>query len=171
MKTFYAVLANSLAAALTNTFVWFAVTFWVYLETKSVIATSVMAGVYFGTVAFSGFFLGSIVDRYKKKTSMMLSGILTLVFYTLALIIYVVTPTDVFRHDNSISLWLFIVLSLFGAITGNIRSIALSTVVTLLVPEENRDRANGLVGTANGVSFLVASIFSGLVIGFLGICG
>ncbi len=51
MKTFYAILANSLAASLTNTFVWFAVTFWVYLQTKSVLATSVMAGVYLVTVA------------------------------------------------------------------------------------------------------------------------
>jgi MFS transporter, DHA3 family, multidrug efflux protein len=64
MKLFYAIVANSLAAFLTNTFVWFAVTFWVYLETKSVVATSVMAGVYTGTVALSGFFLGSLVDRY-----------------------------------------------------------------------------------------------------------
>ena len=168
MKTFYAILANSLAAALTNTFVWFAVTFWVYLETKSVVATSVMAGVYFGTVAISGFFLGSIVDRYKKKTSMMLSGVLTLVLYIVALIIYFVTPAEVFKNASSVNLWLFIILCLFGAITGNIRTIALSTVVTLLIPEENRDKANGLVGTANGVSFLVASIFSGLVIGFLG---
>ena len=39
LKTFYAVVANALAASLTNTFVWFAVTFWVYLETRSVIAT------------------------------------------------------------------------------------------------------------------------------------
>ncbi|MCE6990112.1 MFS transporter [Dyadobacter sp. CY323] len=169
MKTFYAVLANSLAAALTNTFVWFAVTFWVYLETKSVIATSVMAGVYLGTVALSGFFLGSIVDRYKKKTSMMISGVLTLLFYTAALLILIVTPDEVFKRDDSISLWAFIVLALFGAITGNIRTIALSTVVTILVPEETRDKANGMVGTANGVSFLVASIFSGLVIGFMGI--
>lgn len=45
-KTFYAVLANSLLASLTNHFVWFAVTFWVYLQTKSVLAMSVMAGVY-----------------------------------------------------------------------------------------------------------------------------
>lgn len=168
MKTFYAILANSLAASLTNTFVWFAVTFWVYLETKSVVATSVMAGIYFGTVAISGFFLGSIVDRYKKKTSMMLSGILTLVLYAVALIIYFVTPADVFKNASSINLWLFIVMCLFGAITGNIRTIALSTVVTILIPEETRDKANGMVGTANGVSFLVASIFSGLVIGFMG---
>jgi DHA3 family multidrug efflux protein-like MFS transporter len=168
MKTFYAILANSLAASLTNTFVWFAVTFWVYLETKSVVATSVMAGIYFGTVAVSGFFLGSIVDRYKKKTSMMLSGVLTLILYIVALIIYFVTPAEVFKNASSINLWLFIVMCLFGAITGNIRTIALSTVVTILIPEETRDKANGMVGTANGVSFLVASIFSGLVIGFMG---
>ncbi|MCE7060587.1 MFS transporter [Dyadobacter sp. CY343] len=169
MKTFYAVLVNSLAASLTNTFVWFAVTFWVYLETKSVIATSVMAGVYLATVAFSGFFLGSVVDRYKKKTSMMLSGVLTLILYVLAMIIYASTPDEVFKSDTSVNLWAFIILTLFGAITGNIRSIALSTVVTILIPEDGRDKANGMVGTANGVSFLVASIFSGLVIGFLGI--
>lgn len=169
MKTFYAVLANSLAAALTNTFVWFAITFWVYLETKSVLATSVMAGVYLATVALSGFFLGSIVDRYRKKTSMMLSAIVTLVLYVLALIIYSITPPAVFKDDASINLWLFIVLCLFGAITGNIRTIALSTVVTILIEEEHRDKANGMVGTANGVSFLVASIFSGLVIGYLGV--
>jgi len=168
MKTFYAILANSLAASLTNTFVWFAVTFWVYLETKSVMATSIMAGVYLGTVAISGFFLGSVVDRYKKKTSMMISGVLTLIFYLGALIIYIVTPEKVFSNPSGISLWVFIILLLLGAITGNIRSIALSTVVTILIPEEGRDKANGLVGTANGVSFLVASIFSGLVIGFMG---
>lgn len=81
-------LANSLTAFLTNTFVWFAVTFWLYLETKSVIATSVMAGVFTGTVALSGFFLGSLVDRYKKKQAMMLSSVCSLVLFALALSIY-----------------------------------------------------------------------------------
>jgi DHA3 family multidrug efflux protein-like MFS transporter len=41
--------------------------------------------------------------------------------------------------------------------------------VTILVPEETRDKANGLVGTATGVAFLGASVFSGLVIGYLGV--
>jgi MFS transporter, DHA3 family, multidrug efflux protein len=63
----------------------------------------------------------------------------------------------------------FIVLALFGALAGNMRGIALSTLVTILIPEDSRDKANGLVGTANGVAFLVASILSGLVIGFLGV--
>lgn len=48
------------------------------------------------------------------------------------------------------------------------RNIALSTTVTLLVPSKNRDKANGLVGTVQGVAFMVTSVFSGLSIGFLG---
>ncbi|MGG6293624.1 MFS transporter [Leptolyngbya sp. AN02str] len=168
-KTFYAILANSLVAALTNTFVWFAVTFWVFLQTQSVLATSVMAGVYVGTVALSGFFLGSLVDRYRKKKAMLLSSVCSLMLYLLAQIIFSSTPPSVFTDVSSIPLWIFIVLTLMGAIAGNIRTIALPTLVTLLIPEAERDKANGLVGTANGVSFLIASIFSGLAIGFLGV--
>jgi MFS transporter, DHA3 family, multidrug efflux protein len=168
-KLFYAVLANSLVASLTNTFVWFAVTFWVYLQTKSVLATSIMAGVYLVTVAISGFFLGSVVDRYKKKTAMMLSSICSLVLYLLAYIIFVSTPPSVFTDTSSIILWVFIILALIGAIAGNLRTIALSTLVTIVIPEPKRDKANGLVGTINGVGFLIASTFSGLVIGFLGV--
>lgn len=169
MKTFYAILANSLAAFLANTFVWFAVTFWVYLQTSSVVATSVMAGVYLGTVAMSGFFLGSLVDRYQKKQAMMLSSISSLLLYVLACIIYISTPSQVFANPASVMLWVFIILALFGAIAGNMRAIALSTLVTILIPEEHRDKANGLVGTVNGTAFLLASITSGLVIGFLGV--
>jgi DHA3 family multidrug efflux protein-like MFS transporter len=168
MKTFYAVLANSLTASLTNMSVWFAVTFWAYLETKSVIVTAVMAGVYSLTVAVSGFFLGSLVDRYKKKAVMLLSSIASLCLYVLACLIYITTPQDAFADISSPALWLFIILALVGAIAGNLRGIALATLVTILIPEERRDKANGMVGTVNGVSFLVASIFSGLAVGFLG---
>ncbi|RCH55204.1 MFS transporter [Mucilaginibacter hurinus] len=167
-RVFYAVLVNSLTAFLTNMFVWFAVTFWLYLQTKSVLATSIMAGIYLGTTAISGFFLGSLVDRFKKKKAMMISSIATLILYTGAVLIYIFTPEPVFKNPGNLILWVFIVLVLFGAIAGNIRTIALSTLVTILIPEENRDRANGMVGTSNGVSFLVASIFSGMAIGFLG---
>ena len=49
------------------------------------------------------------------------------------------------------------------------RSIAMSTTVTLLVPEDRRDRANGHGRHyVTGVSFAVMSVFSGLVIGHVG---
>lgn len=168
-KQFYAVLGNTVVASTTNTLVWFAVTFWVYLETKSVIATSIMAGIYLVTVALSGFLLGSLVDRYRKKTSMALSSIASCAFYVAALSIYLTTPKATFTDASSPILWGFIILALAGAIAGNLRGIALSTLVTILIDEDLRDKANGMVGTANGVAFLVASILSGMVVGFLGV--
>ncbi len=168
MRTFYQVLANALAAGLTNMFVWFAVTFWVYLETRSVLATSIMAGIYLASIAVSGLFLGSIVDHNPKKRAMMGSSIVSLGLYIVAFFIYTATPSAIFRDPSSPTLWAFIILCLLGALAGNIRNIALSTLVTILIPEGERDRANGMVGTTTGVSFLVCSMLSGLVIGYLG---
>lgn len=169
MKVFYSVLANSLAASVTNTFVWFALTFWVYLETKSVLATSFMAGIYIGTVALSGLFFGSLVDHHRKKKAMMISSICSLILYSIALIVYVTAPEEQFKHPSSFTLWAFIILSLFGALAGNIRMIALPTLVTFLIPEPERDKANGLIGSTNGTAFLIASILSGMAVGFLGV--
>lgn len=168
MKTFHLTLANSLIAFVTNNFVWFAVTFWVFLETKSVIATSIMAGVFTLTVAFSGFFLGSLVDRYPKKRVMLLSSFASLVLYAIASFIFITATAAELKDASSVRLWIFIILTLVGAIFGNLRGIALATLVTILVPEDGRDKANGLVGTANGVAFLGASVFSGLAVGYLG---
>ena len=63
---------------------WFAVTFWLYLETRSVLATSVMAGVYLVITSVSGFFLGSIVDRYRKWAVLAMSSLLSLGLYLVA---------------------------------------------------------------------------------------
>lgn len=169
MKNFYPVLVNAIVAAVTNTFVWFAVTFWVYLETKSVLVTSYMAGIYISTVSVSGFFLGSIVDRYRKKTAMLFSSVLTLVLFLLAGLVYISTPPEVFKDPYSFRLWLFIVLCLFGVLAGNIRNIALPTMVSFMVEEGSRDKANGLIGSANGTAFMLASIPSGFVISFMGV--
>jgi DHA3 family multidrug efflux protein-like MFS transporter len=64
--------------------------------------------------------------------------------------------------------WIFAVVMLAGAVVEQLRGIAMSTAVTLLVPEEKRANANGAVGAVDGVSMLVTSVFSGFAIGYLG---
>ena len=49
-------------------------------------------------------------------------------------------------------------------IAGNVRGIAMMTLVTLLIEPERRDRANGLVGTTTGVTILATSVISGLLV-------
>jgi DHA3 family multidrug efflux protein-like MFS transporter len=59
-------------------------------------------------------------------------------------------------------------LAILGVVAGNIRMIALSTIVTILIPENERDKANGQVGAVNGFVFTVVSAFSGFIIGQFG---
>lgn len=168
MKTFYNVLTNTGIATLTNMTVWFALIFYAYLQTKSVMATAIMSGVYTLTVAVTGIWFGSIVDHNKKKPVMMWSSIISLVIYLLSFGIYALAPETAFKSIQNPIFWTFVILLLMGVIAGNIRSITLSTIVRLLVPEENRDKANGLVGTVTGVAFLVVSVISAFLVGFAG---
>jgi len=168
MKKFTQVLINTLIANVTTSFLWFGLTFWAYLETRSVIATAVVGGFYMLFVAISSLFFGTLVDKHKKKNVMLFSGAFTLVMYAIAGIVYLLAPTDQISDLLSPAFWLFASIILIGSVVENMRNIALSTTVTILVPKEKHANANGLVGTVAGVGFLVTSVFSGLAIGFLG---
>jgi MFS transporter, DHA3 family, multidrug efflux protein len=163
-RAFVHLLVNTLLVSVINFTVWFAITFWVFLETKSVLATGMVAGIFLVTTAVSGIWFGSLVDHYRKKTVMQVSALVSLGFYAVAFTLYQLTAEQTFSNPTSVMLWVFIVLAMCGVITGNIRSIALQTLVTVLIPEDRRDKANGLVGTTLGVSFLVTSVISGLLV-------
>ncbi|HRN85951.1 MAG TPA: MFS transporter [Candidatus Dojkabacteria bacterium] len=168
IKDFYFLLGNTMLANLINMTVWFALVFFVYLETKAVIVTSVTSGIFLATVAITGFWFGTLVDHYKKKSLMLISSIFSLISYIIGLVVYLGTPDDAFKDLTNPTLWIFIIILLAGVIAGNIRTIAIPTLVTLMIPEDRRDRANGLVGTSSGIVFLVVSVISGLLVAHSG---
>lgn len=168
VKNFYYLLANTLLANLINMTVWFALVFFVYIETKAVIVTSITSGIYLATVAITGFWFGSLVDHYKKKQIMLISSAISLVVYIIGFIVYVTAPEGAFTYMSSSTLWILIIILLTGVIAGNIRSIAIPTLVTIMIPEDSRDKANGLVGTSVGIAFLIVSVISGLLVGHSG---
>jgi DHA3 family multidrug efflux protein-like MFS transporter len=168
MKNFYHVLLNTLIANVTTSYLWFALTFWVYLETHSVLATGIIGGGYMLLVAIFSIIFGTIVDHHKKKSVMVLSSIFTLIFFVAGGIIYSLFDKSQLLDWTGPIFWLFSGIILIGAVVENMRNIALSTTVTLLVSKDNHDKANGMVGTVQGVAFMVTSVFSGLSIGLLG---
>lgn len=84
MKHFYQVLVNTLIANITTSYLWFALTFWVYLETESILATGIIGGTYFLLVAIFSIVFGTIVDHNKKKNVMVFSSIFTFVCFAVA---------------------------------------------------------------------------------------
>lgn len=170
-STFLHVLTNTAAANVTTSFLWFALTFWVYLETKSVLATGLVGGAYMLLVSGFGLFFGVLVDRYKKHTVMVVSAVATLLFFAVAVIMYALLPAALLLDLREPWFWIFALIILLGAVIEQLRNIALSTTVTLLVPADRRAKANGLVGSVQGLAFLVTSVFSGLAIGMVGMAG
>lgn len=167
-RAFANVLVNTLIANVTTSFLWFALTFWVYIETQSVLATGVIGGAYMLLVAFFSMVFGTIVDRYRKHTVMVLSSVVSAIAFGAAGILYLWQPESTLLDIGGPWFWLFALIILFGGVIEQLRNIALSTTVTLLIPEERHANANGLVGTVQGIAFLITSVFSGLSIGFLG---
>jgi DHA3 family multidrug efflux protein-like MFS transporter len=168
MRHFYRLLINTLLANITTSFLWFALTFWVYLETKNVMATAILGGSYMLMMAITGIFFGTLVDRHHKKRLMEVASLVTAATYIIGGIIFVTVEHEKLLTIGGLWFWLLSIVILTGCIVESIRNIALSTCVTIMVPEEKRAGANGLVGMVQGLAFMLTSIFSGLAIGYLG---
>jgi DHA3 family multidrug efflux protein-like MFS transporter len=168
LAVFRRLLANTLATGVTSSFLWFALTFWVYLETRSVVATGVIGGAFSISSAVTGPFFGTFADRHRKHEAMVLSTVVSALCFAAATALFVSVGADDLLRLRSPWFWLLVGTTLLGSVAGMMRSIALSTCVTLLVPDDQRDRANGMVGTVTGVSFAITSVFSGIVIGRFG---
>lgn len=168
MNTFHKLLGVALLVVTANNFVWFALIYWAFLTTKSVISTSVMAGIFLVMMALSSFWFGSIVDHNKKKYAMMGSSAVTLLLFAAGLAIYHLTSESSFETVSSPMLWVLVVVLLAGTITGSIYNIAIPTLVAHIVPEDRRDRANGMFGTTIGIAFAITSVASGVGYAFGG---
>jgi DHA3 family multidrug efflux protein-like MFS transporter len=167
-SAFTALLGNTLVSGVTGSFVWFALIFWAYLETRSVIATSVIGAAYSLAMAFLGPAFGTFVDRNLKHTALLVAGATSTVSFGLATALFALVDAESLLRLTSPWFWMLTALVLVGSVAGTMRGITLSTCVSLLVQEERRDKANGMVGTVNGVAFTITSVFSGLVLGWWG---
>src|SRR3546814_260659 len=112
MQPFHHLLANNLIANITNFTVWFALTFWTFLETRSVFATGMIAGIYLVLTAALGIWFGSLVDHHGKRNMMLVSSAASLALYAAALAGYTLDPDTRVATPDSITLWLFILVSM-----------------------------------------------------------
>jgi MFS transporter, DHA3 family, multidrug efflux protein len=140
---FHLILGNNMLQNIMNFTVWFAVTFWAFLETRSVFVTGMLGGINLVLSATFAIWFGSLVDHHRKKRIMLASSAGSFLFYVLALLAYALVPEKELTRLDGITLWAFVFLVMLAVICGNIRMIALPTLVTALVEKDKRDKANG----------------------------
>ena len=89
---------------------------------------------------------GHIVDHNRKDTVIRRSTFGSMIAYVVGGIIYLINDPAVFTSPSSRQLWVLIIVLMSGTIIGNLRQIALSTTVSLLLPTEEHAKANGKIG-------------------------
>jgi hypothetical protein len=134
----------------------------------SPVVTGVIGAAFSLAMAFLAPAFGTYVDRHPKHRAMVAATTTSTASFALATVLFLLVDAPALLSLRSVWFWVFVVLILLGSVAGGLRGIALSTCVTILVPADRRDRANGLVGAVTGVSFAITSVFSGLAIGQLG---
>ena len=164
MQPFNLILGNSLIQNVTNFTVWFALLFWAFIETQSVFVTGIVGGIYMLFTAGLAIWFGNLVDHHRKKRLMLASSAASLVLYIIAYAARIALPEARMGNEADWPLWVFIVLVMTGVVAGNVRMIALPTLVTALIPEIERSKANGLVGIVNGAGLVVTSAVSGYLV-------
>lgn len=168
MKKFIAVAANNFVSGLASALVWFSVTIWAYLQTHSVLVTSILSGVHLIGMIASSLFFGSIVDHHKKKSVMLGADLASALSFLAAYGFYASVPEVIFQDVSEPRLWIFLALLYSGVIISNIRSITLPTLASFLLDESHRDKGNGIAGTLNGLTFLIAPMIGGFLIAYSG---
>ena len=126
-RVFAHLLASTLTVSVVNFTVWFAVTFWTYLETRSVLATGLIAGIFLVATAATGIWFGSLVDHHRKQVVIQASAVASFVFYALALGLYLATPATEWRDAASPLLWVFVVVLMLGVISVSYTHLTLPT--------------------------------------------
>lgn len=165
---FHRIVANNLLGGTAAFLVWYALSFWAYLGTGSVVVSSIIAATFMAFSAIASLLIGPLVDRMPKRKAMTIAAAIATLLFGAALLVYRRTPESALLSTTNPRFWVLCALLLGGALTDTIRGVALSATVAIVVEDGERDRANGIVGTANGVRFLLTSAASGLVVGRLG---
>ncbi len=169
MKRFLQILINISVANTATFFLWNALSFWLYIETRSVLILSILGGTYMTLVTLSGMFFGTIADKHRKKHVIAFSSVVACAFLVFAGCTFLFFDVREIGNISSPAFWIFSLSILSSAIVSNLRAIALSTTVSILVPKENYANANGLIGMVQGFAMIANTVFSGLVIGHLGL--
>ena len=154
MKNFTVLWLGQLVSTIGSYMTIFAVTIWVWEQTDSATALSLISFSAQLPRIFITFLAGIIIDRFSRKMLMIL-GDTSAVLATIAVGLLYVT--------GSLQVWhLCLVVALHGGF-GQIQELAYSASISSIVPEEHLTRAGSMIAALGYGSAIVAPALAGIL--------
>ncbi|NOK70712.1 MAG: MFS transporter, DHA3 family, macrolide efflux protein [Chloroflexi bacterium AL-W] len=140
----------------------FALAIWVWQTSGSATAFGLIAACTFAPMVLVSPFAGALVDRWSRKTVLLLSDLAAGLSTLLLLLLY---TTD------QLAIWH---LCMTGVLAGTAQAFQWPTyaaVVSTIVTKEQYGRANGMVSLAEGAAGAIAPLLAATLLGLVGIQG
>ena len=159
MTGFFIVWLGQIISILASGMTQFALTIWMYEQTKSALALGLMQVFYITPFLIISPIAGVMVDRYNRKLMMMVSDMVAALGTFMVLILW---------SQGVLQFWeLYIVAALLGV--GNaFQWPAYSAAITTMVSKENYGRANGLMGLMESGPGVFSPLLAGAVLSVSG---
>jgi MFS transporter, DHA3 family, macrolide efflux protein len=162
MRAFGFIWVGQIVSLLGSNMTRFALMIWIWQETNSAIAMT-LVGVSAGVPSlFSSFIAGPLVDRWDRKRIMMVGDLIAGLTTVTLFLLYA---------SGNLAVWHIYIATAVASVAGNFQYLAYSTSITMLLPKEQYTRASGLNSLAEYSSKIGAPLLAGLLIVPLGIQG
>jgi MFS family permease len=162
MGTFTAIWVGQMLSMLGTGMTQFALTIWAWQITGQATALALVGVCSFGPVVLMSPLAGAIVDRANRKLLMILSDAAAGIATLAVLVLYLL---------GLLEIWHLYIIAAFAGTFGAFQFPAYSSTISVLVNKSQYARASGMMSLAGSVSFVVAPIAAGVLLGPIGIAG
>jgi DHA3 family macrolide efflux protein-like MFS transporter len=162
LRTFYTIILTQTLSLIGSRISGLALGIWVFNETGNATPLALVAFFYILPQVLLQSFAGVLADRWDRKRVMALSDAGQALGTLLLLALFSLGVFEVW-HLYLITF----IQSLFGVFQGP----AFTASVTMLVPDEQRDRANAIMQMSNPAAGIIAPAIAGLVFAAIGVTG
>ena len=140
----------------------FALIFWIYGQTKSVMSLSLMIFCHYVPYVIVSIFAGAVVDRSKKKKILVVSDFISFIITTLLLVFFI---------TGNVTIWMVYMVNIVNGFTGAFQSPASSMVVKLLVDKSKLEKVSGLNSFTSSLITVITPVLAASFKAFIGVGG
>lgn len=154
-RGFFVMWLGQLVSLVGSAMTRFALTIWAFEQTESATVLALVAFFAFGPSVLLSPVAGALVDRWNRKTIMIVSD-LGAGFSTVLLLLLLTT--------GNLEVWHLYIVSALGSAFDAFQFPAFSAAVTMMVPRKHYGRASGMRSLAESASAIAAPVLAGLVL-------
>jgi len=162
MAGFSLVWLGQMVSVLASNMTGFALTIWMFQQTRSATAMGVMQVCFLAPFLLISPFAGAMVDRYNRKLMMMVSDLVA-VTATCAILLLQAT--------GHLQFWHLYIATIVEGLGSAFQWPAYLAAISVMVPKEQYGRANGMMSLIDSGPGVFAPILAGALLPFIGLTG